>query len=291
MSEQQEKRVKENVDADGETPGVHAAGHPGSPVDAVAPPLAASSSPPQPDSGSWVDVVSRLSIDTNVTPDTPVPPEERADLMNRILAQVREQADGHLVRIELGPTYWTNGDLPEKVDVQINPFPDIYKDWIDGHPTRQRVFDLWLSLPRGQRPPEGFFFWLQSTISLLATHTSPEPFSMNGLLRESSKHCATAVLEKENLFRYIHLGRDALNFLDDKVHDSMAKQLQCAWAATYFQAFHALASRLVAVADPKQKRGCWWLDEQKEIICNRYQCTTTPVPYVWIPENAFYNFV
>jgi hypothetical protein len=207
-----------------------------------------------------------------------LPAEQRAQWMKGILRQAQ---DGHLVRIQRDDSlvsFWSDGKLPAKMVFLINPFPTIYQEWIDGHRVRQNVYDLWVGL--NERPIEGFFYWLHSTIALLAIHTSPEQINnVTGLLREASKHGITAISHAESFYYFPHTR-------DEQVRTSLAKQMLYVWAATNFHAFTALASHLSS-AEPEEEN--WW-ELVDKTLHKLADCDSSPLPFIPIPKSARFVF-
>jgi hypothetical protein len=275
--------VKEDdINTDGEIDGDCPAGHPASPVAPVTTSVAADPADHLAHIGGWTDVVSRTILRTVVIDDREdVPADQRAQKMSFILSRV--QTDGHLVRMNRRDDhFWLHGKLPDKVELIINPFPAIYQDWIAGHRVRQHVYDLWVGLK--ERPTEGFFFWLHSTITLLVIHASPENVSsFNGLLREASRHGTSAVLHAQSLFKFGHMFKE---MLDGQMQMSLAKQMLYTWAATNFNAFTALASRLKNAAPQQEK---WWIFDSQ--TCDRVaKCDLSPLLHIPIPDDACFVF-
>lgn len=226
-----------------------------------------------------------------------VPLLERASRMSAIIANPAENHRGDLFRVGFDVvTFWMTGELPRRTSFTYHPDPTIYKDWFvaDGgvhEKSRRAAYRIWSELPRVRRPFEGFFYWLHSTLAMLAIHDSPEHMNtITGLMRESSRHNTTATLYVQDLLRFNN------NFTSETTHKAMqaafAKSLLYSWAATNIQAIIPLLNSLEK-KENKDETQCWTQWWMLDSVTGRRlsQCNSSPPVNVRIPAEAQFVFV
>lgn len=175
------------------------------------------------------------------------------------------------------------------VYMHIEPHPNIYRDWIAAAKgtdvnDRERVFGLWNSLPRDQRPVEGFFYWLQSCILLVDIDIQPTKCLYNECIEQRRLYFAAAT----ELFRALLEYPPAEAKLLPDVKKKFGYVFLLEWATMNMEAVKALLPILTTrEGEEGQEKIKWWhVDETTRRRLN--DCISMPAMYF---ENVYRDVV